>query len=60
MNEELLEKTLLYIEERFKNDYSGHDYYHSIGVYKSPISICKEENADLEIIQLASLLNSTI
>lgn len=35
MNEELLEKTLLYIEERFKNDYSGHDYYHSIGVYKS-------------------------
>lgn len=34
MNEELLEKILLYIEERFKNDYSGYDYYYSIGVYK--------------------------
>lgn len=57
MNEELLEKTLLYIEERFKNDYSGHDYYHSVRVYKLATSICKEEDADLEIIQLASLLH---
>lgn len=57
MNEDLLEKVLLYIEARFKNDYSGHDYYHSIRVYKLASSICKEENADLEIVQLASLLH---
>lgn len=57
MNEDLLEKTLLYIKERFQNDYSGHDYYHSVRVYKLATSICKEENADLEIVQLASLLH---
>ena len=57
MNKELLEKTLLYIQDRFQNDYSGHDYYHSIRVYKLATSICKGENADLEIVQLAALLH---
>lgn len=57
MNEDLLEKALLYIKERFQNDYSGHDYYHSVRVYKLATSICKEENGKLEIVQLASLLH---
>jgi len=57
MNEDLLEKTLSYIKDRFQNDYSGHDYYHSLRVYNLATSICKEENSDLEIIQLASLLH---
>lgn len=57
MNEGLLEKTLLYIKERFQNDFSGHDYYHSVRVHKLAASICKEENADLEIVQLAALLH---
>ena len=57
MNEELLEKALAYIGDRFKNDYSGHDFYHSVRVYKLATTICKAENADLEIVQLASLLH---
>jgi Predicted HD superfamily hydrolase len=57
MNEDLLEKTLIYIKEIFKNDYSGHDYYHSVRVFKSASYICKKENGDLEIVQLASLLH---
>lgn len=57
MNIDLLEKTLLYIKERFQDDYSGHDYYHSVRVYKLATSICKGENADLEIVQLAALLH---
>lgn len=57
MNENLLEKTLLYIKKRFQDDYSGHDYYHSIRVYKLATTICKEENGDLEIVQLAALLH---
>lgn len=57
MNKDLLEKTLLYIKEKFENDYSGHDYYHSVRVYKLAYSICKKENADLEIVQLAALLH---
>ena len=57
MNEYLLEKTLSYIKDIFKNDYSGHDYYHTVRVYNLATSICNEENADLEIVQLASLLH---
>lgn len=57
MNEDLLEKTLLYIKDIFNNDYSGHDYYHSVRVYNLSTSICKVENANLEIVQLASLLH---
>ncbi|MDD3223648.1 MAG: HD domain-containing protein [Clostridium sp.] len=57
MNEDLLKKTLLYIKNRFQNDYSGHDYYHSVRVYKLATSICKKECGNLEIVQLASLLH---
>ncbi|MFA6076051.1 MAG: HD domain-containing protein [Negativicutes bacterium] len=57
MDEKLLEKTLLHIRDRFKNDYSGHDYYHSVRVYKLATTICKTENANLEIVQLAALLH---
>ncbi len=57
MNEDLLEKTLSYIKDRFQNDYSGHDYYHSVRVYNLATCICKEENANLEIVQLTSLLH---
>lgn len=57
MNKDLLEITLQYIQQRFQNDYSGHDYYHSVRVYKLATSICKGENADLEIVQLAALLH---
>lgn len=57
MNNYLFEKVSSYIKEKFKNDYSGHDYYHSLRVYKLATSICNEENADLEIVQLAALLH---
>lgn len=57
MNEDLLEKALKYIKERFQNDYSGHDYYHSIRVYNLATTICQKENANLEIVQLAALLH---
>lgn len=57
MNEELLEKTLAFIKERFKNDYSGHDYQHSLRVYKLATAICREEKGDMEIVELAALLH---
>lgn len=57
MNEDLLKKTMIYIKERFKNDFSGHDYYHSIRVYKLADYICRKENADLETVQLSALLH---
>lgn len=57
MNEDLLKKALTYIKEKFEGDHSGHDYYHSVRVYNLATFISREENADLEIVQLASLLH---
>lgn len=57
MDEELFKEALEYIKEKFENDYSGHDYYHSIRVYNLATCICKNEKADLEIVQLSALLH---
>lgn len=57
MNKKLLKNTLEYVEERFKGDFSGHDYYHTLRVYKLATTICNQERANLEIVQLAALLH---
>lgn len=57
MNEIIINKTIEYIKEFFKNDFSGHDYYHSLRVYKNAVRIAEAENADLNIVALAALLH---
>lgn len=52
-----IDKTIEYIKEFFKNDFSGHDYYHSLRVYKNAVKIAKAENADINIVALAALLH---
>lgn len=34
MNNNLIEEAKSYIKKIFENDYSGHDYYHTIRVYE--------------------------
>ena len=46
-----------YIKEIFSGDSSGHDYYHTMRVYKLATEIAKQENADTNIVQLAALLH---
>ena len=46
-----------YIKGIFSEDSSGHDYYHTIRVYKLATEIAKQENADIHIVQLAALLH---
>ena len=43
----LIEKTIKFVEEIFKNEYSGHDYFHTMRVYNTALRIAKEENADI-------------
>ena len=46
-----------FIKSIFSGDSSGHDYYHTIRVYKLATKIAKQENADVIIVQLADLLH---
>ena len=46
-----------FIQGIFSGDSSGHDYYHTIRVYKLATKIAKQENADVKTVQLAALLH---
>lgn len=54
---EIIDQAIAYVKELFENEYSGHDYFHTIRVFKTATLIGKEENANLEIVQLAALLH---
>ena len=53
----IIDNALEYVKEVFENDYSGHDYFHTLRVYKMATAIAVKENANLEIVQLAALLH---
>jgi len=53
----LIEQTLEYVKKIFENDYSGHDYFHTLRVYRMATRIAMKENADLKLVQLAALLH---
>ena len=44
-----------FIKSIFSGDSSGHDYYHTIRVYKLATKIAKQENADVKTVQLVRL-----
>lgn len=53
----MIHNAIVYIKDIFSGDSSGHDYYHTIRVYKLATEIAKQENADINIVQLAALLH---
>lgn len=53
----MIDNALEYIKEIFAGDSSGHDYYHTVRVYKIATEIAKQEYADVHIVQLAALLH---
>ncbi len=58
INENLIiENALRYIKDIFKEDYSGHDYYHSVRVYHNAVHIAEQEGGNLLLIKLAALLH---
>lgn len=57
MENTIIDKATEFVKKIFENDYSGHDYFHTMRVYKMATNIAMKENANLEIVQLAALLH---
>ena len=53
----IIDKALGYVKERFENEFSGHDFFHTLRVYNMATRIAECEGAELEIVQLAALLH---
>ena len=53
----MIENAIKYVKKIFADDCSGHDYHHTMRVYRLAVQIVKQENADLLTVQLAALLH---
>lgn len=53
----MIEKAIVYAKSVFAGDASGHDFDHTMRVYRMATRIAQEEGADLRIVQLAALLH---
>ena len=57
MQKDIINQALEYVKKMFENEYSGHDYFHTLRGFKMATHIAEKENADVEIVQLAALLH---
>lgn len=57
MDPTIVNDAIEFVRNTFKDDYSGHDYFHTLRVYKMATRIAEQEDADLMTVQLAALLH---
>lgn len=57
MTTELIERANVYVKDKFENEFSGHDYFHTLRVFKIATRIAQSEGANVEIVQLSALLH---
>lgn len=55
--EQLVQNATKFIKAVFQNDFSGHDFFHSMRVYRTAMKIAQAEHADMEVVALAALLH---
>ncbi len=52
-----IEKTIDFVKKELQNAEAGHDWWHIERVWKTSKNIAKEENVNLEVVELAALLH---
>ena len=57
MDNSVINNAVEFVKHVFKDDYSGHDFFHTLRVYKLATRIAEQEKADLLTVQLAALLH---
>jgi uncharacterized protein len=57
MSYSIIQSTLDYVKTALKNSEGGHDWFHIERVWKNAMLIAKEEECDMELVQLAALLH---
>ena len=57
MDKELVQITKDFVKAELKNAEGGHDWFHTERVFNNAIHIAKNENVDINIVALASLLH---
>ena len=53
----LIERAQTYVKNKFENEFSGHDYFHTLRVFKMATRLAEREGAEVETVQLAALLH---
>ncbi|NMM62844.1 HD domain-containing protein [Clostridium sp. P21] len=53
----IIDKTKEYVKNKLKKEATGHDWWHTLRVYRTAKYIGEKENADLFIVGLAALLH---
>ena len=57
MHSEIIDRATEFVKNIFENDFGGHDYFHTLRVFKMATYIAKKENANLQTVQLVALLH---
>ena len=53
----LLENTIQFVKQTLKNAEAGHDWFHTERVYNNAVKIAKEENCNLQVVEISALLH---
>lgn len=57
MDNKIIDDAIEFVKKAFENDHSGHDYFHTLRVYKTATRIAEREKADILTVQLSALLH---
>lgn len=55
--ENIIDNAISFVKDFFENEFSGHDFYHTLRVYNLAANIAETENCDKELVYLGALLH---